>query len=189
MIFTETTLAGAFIIELEPKSDARGFFARAFCAQEFAAHNLNPKAVQCNLSFNHHQGTLRGLHYQLPPAREAKLVRCIRGAIYDVMVDMRPKSPSYLHHIGVELAADNRRALYVPEMFAHGYQTLTDEAEVLYQVSEFYTPGSERGLRYDDPALKIHWPLPVSDISPKDLAWPRFDTAEVAPERTTTTSI
>ncbi|MFN5873611.1 MAG: dTDP-4-dehydrorhamnose 3,5-epimerase family protein, partial [Aphanizomenon sp.] len=137
MIFTSTKLAGAFIIDLEEKPDSRGFFARTFCADEFLAHGLKPTVAQCNLSFNHKKGTLRGMHYQTLPAAETKLIRCTQGAIYDVIVDMRPESPTYLSHIGVELSAENRRALYVPEMFAHGYQALTDGAEVVYQVGEF----------------------------------------------------
>ncbi|MGF1480866.1 MAG: dTDP-4-dehydrorhamnose 3,5-epimerase [Cyanophyceae cyanobacterium] len=171
MQFIETKLKGAFMIDLEPKGDDRGFFARTFCVEEFKAHGLKPAVAQCNLSFNYKRGTLRGMHYQLAPAAEAKLVRCTQGAIYDVIVDMRPNSPTFLEHIGVELTAANRRALYVPEMFAHGYQALTDGAEVVYQVSQFYTPGYERGLRYDDPLLEIDWPLPVSEISAKDAAW------------------
>ncbi|MUL39188.1 dTDP-4-dehydrorhamnose 3,5-epimerase [Gloeocapsopsis dulcis] len=171
MKFIQTPLKGAYIIDIEEKPDHRGFFARTYCAQEFAAHGLKATVAQCNLSFNHHRGTLRGMHYQVAPACETKLVRCIQGAIYDVIVDMRPESPTYLQHIGVELSAQNRRALYVPEMFAHGYQALTDGAEVVYQVGEFYTPGYERGLRYNDPILGIDWPLPVSDISVKDAAW------------------
>jgi dTDP-4-dehydrorhamnose 3,5-epimerase len=171
MIFTETKLAGAFIIDLEEKTDHRGLFARTFCAQEFTDHDLKPTVAQCNLSFNHKKGTLRGMHYQLLPAAETKLIRCTQGAIYDVIVDMRPNSPTYLSHIGVELTSENRRALYVPEMFAHGYQTLTDKAEVVYQVGEFYTPGYERGLRYNDPLLEINWPLEVTEISEKDRNW------------------
>ncbi|MUL38127.1 dTDP-4-dehydrorhamnose 3,5-epimerase [Gloeocapsopsis dulcis] len=175
MRFSETSLKGAYIIDIEEKPDHRGFFARTYCAEEFAAHGLKATVAQCNLSFNHHKGTLRGMHYQVAPACETKLVRCIQGAIYDVIIDMRPESPTYLQHIGVELSAQNRRALYVPEMFAHGYQALTDGAEVVYQVGEFYTPGYERGLRYDDPVLGIDWPLPVSDISVKDAAWALLD--------------
>lgn len=174
MIFTETELKGAFIIDLEERHDHRGFFARTFCAKEFEMHGLKPTVAQCNLSFNHKKGTLRGMHYQTPPAAETKLVRCTQGAIYDVIVDMRPDSPTYLSYIGVELTEDNRRALYVPEMFAHGYQALTDGAEVVYQVGEFYTPGYERGLHYDDPILGIEWPLPVTEISQKDATWPLF---------------
>ncbi|MBW4627509.1 MAG: dTDP-4-dehydrorhamnose 3,5-epimerase [Brasilonema octagenarum HA4186-MV1] len=172
MIFVETELKDAYIIDLEQKQDHRGFFARTFCAQEFEAHGLKPTVAQCNLSFNYKKGTLRGMHYQTLPAAETKLVRCTQGAIYDVIIDMRPESPTYLQYIGVELTAENHRALYVPEMFAHGYQTLTDSAEVGYQVGEFYTPGYERGLRYDDPFFNIQWPLEVTDISEKDKNWP-----------------
>ena len=171
MKFTETKLKGAFIIDLEPRQDHRGFFARTFCAKEFEAYNLKPTVVQCNVSFNYEQGTLRGMHSQLSPATETKFIRCTQGAIYDVIVDLRPESETYLQHIGVELTAENRRALYVPEMFAHGYQALADETEVIYQVSEFYTPNRERGLRYDDPLLGIEWPMPVSEISEKDTNW------------------
>jgi dTDP-4-dehydrorhamnose 3,5-epimerase len=176
MIFTETKLKGAFIVDVELLADQRGAFARTFCAQEFEQHGLKPTVAQCNLSFNHKAGTIRGMHYQIPPAAETKLVRCTKGAIYDVIVDLRPASPTYRQYIGVELSADNRRALYVPELFAHGYQALTDGAEVVYQVGEFYTPGYERGLRYDDPAFGISWPLPVTVISEKDASWPLFET-------------
>ncbi|ALF51731.1 dTDP-4-dehydrorhamnose 3,5-epimerase [Nostoc piscinale CENA21] len=172
MIFTATNLQDAYIIDLEERNDHRGFFARYFCAQEFEAHGLKPVVAQCNLSYNYKKGTLRGMHYQLPPAAETKLVRCTKGAIYDVIIDMRPNSPTFLQHIGVELTAENRRALYVPEMFAHGYQALTDDAEVIYQVGEFYTPGYERGLRYNDPFFNIEWPVEVTEISEKDLNWP-----------------
>ncbi|PZD73075.1 dTDP-4-dehydrorhamnose 3,5-epimerase [Acaryochloris thomasi RCC1774] len=171
MIFTKTAIQGVYIIDLELREDDRGGFARTFCAQEFEAHELKPTFVQCNLSFNHQKGTLRGMHYQTPPATEVKLVRCTQGAVYDVIIDLRPDSPTYLTHVGVELTAENRRAFYVPEMFAHGYQTLTDNAEVTYQVSEFYTPGHEQGLRHSDPGLKIDWPLPVTMISEKDANW------------------
>ncbi len=171
MKFTETKLKGAFIIDLEPRQDHRGFFSRTFCAQEFEAYNLKPTVVQCNVSFNYNQGTLRGMHYQLSPATETKFIRCTQGGIYDVIVDLRPESETYLQHVGVELTTENRRALYVPEMFAHGYQALADETEVIYQVSEFYTPNRERGLRYDDPLLGIEWPMPVSEISEKDTNW------------------
>lgn len=183
MIFTETKLKGAFIIDLELREDERGGFARTFCMNEFEAHGLKPEVAQCNLSFNHKAGTLRGMHYQLAPAAETKLVRCTRGAIVDVIVDLRPESDTYLQHVAVELTADNRRALYVPELFAHGYQALTDGAEVSYQVGEFYTPGFERGLRYDDPRLGIAWPMPVSVISEKDAAWPLLS-ADARPEVT-----
>ena len=177
MKFTETKLKSAFIIDIEQLEDRRGFFARTFCAKEFVSHGLKPTNAQYSLAFNYKKGTIRGMHYQIAPATEAKLVRCTQGAIYDAIVDMRPESPTYLAHIGVELSAQNHRALYVPEMFAHGYQTLTDEAEVIYQMSEFYTPGYERGLRYNDPVLGIEWVLPISEISDKDLAWSLFETA------------
>jgi dTDP-4-dehydrorhamnose 3,5-epimerase len=182
MQFTETELKGSFIIDLEERPDRRGFFARTFCVKECADHGLKPTVAQCNLSFNYKKGTLRGMHYQIAPATETKLVRCTQGAIYDVIVDMRPESPTYLSHIGVELTALNRRALYVPEMFAHGYQALTDGAEVVYQVSEVYTPGYERGLRYNDPILDIDWPLAVTEISKKDATWPLFESVLVGAE-------
>lgn len=178
MLFEETKLPGAFIIDLDKKSDARGYFARGFCAKEFEEHGLKPTIAQCNLSFNHKRGTLRGMHYQIAPATETKLVRCTRGAIYDVIIDLRPNSPTYLQHIGVELTPENGRALYVPEMFAHGYLTLTDDVEVMYAVSEFYTPGCERGARYNDPKFGIEWPLPVVVISDKDANWPLFENAQ-----------
>lgn len=175
MLFTQTSLKGAFIIDIEAKQDTRGFFARTFCAQEFAEHNLKSTIVQCSIAFNHKKGTLRGMHYQVPPATEVKLVRCTQGAIYDVIIDLRPDSPTYKSYIGVELSAENRRSLYVPEMFAHGYQTLTDTAEVAYQMSEFYAPDYQRGLRYDDPAFAIEWPLSVSEIAEKDTTWAAFE--------------
>jgi dTDP-4-dehydrorhamnose 3,5-epimerase len=179
MIFTETKLKGAYIVDLETRTDDRGGFARAFCAQEFEAHGLKQTFVQTNLSFSYKAGTLRGMHYQIPPACETKFIRCIKGAVYDVIVDLRPDSPTYLQYVGVELTAENRRALYIPEMFAHGYQILVDDSEVIYQVGEFYTPGCERGFRYDDPAIGIDWPLPVSVISDKDAAWSPFETIPV----------
>jgi dTDP-4-dehydrorhamnose 3,5-epimerase len=183
MIFTETPLKGAFVLDVERREDARGFFARSFCAREFEAHGLNPKVVQCNLSFNHKKGTLRGMHYQVAPATEPKLVRCTHGAIYDVIIDVRPDSPTYLQHFGVELTEENRRQLYVPDMFAHGYQALTDGAEVAYQVGEFYTPGYERGRRYNDPAFGIRWPLPVTEITDKDATWPLIESPSDRPSR------
>lgn len=179
MIFTETKLKDAYIIDLEVRGDDRGGFARTFCAKEFEEHGLKPTVAQCNLSFNYKAGTIRGMHYQIPPAAETKLMRCIKGAIYDVIIDMRPDSPTYLQHFGIELTAENRRSLYIPDMFAHGYQALTDGAEVAYQVSEFYTPGYERGVRYDDPAFGIEWPLPVTVISEKDSTWAPFEPAKV----------
>ena len=180
MIFTETPLSGAWTIDLELREDDRGFFARTFCMREFEEHGLESFTAQCNLSFNHQAGTMRGMHYQLPPATEAKLVRCVKGAIYDVIIDLRPDSPSYLQHFGVRLDDENRRALYVPGMFAHGYQALTDGAEVSYQVSEFYTPGQERGIRYDDPQFGIDWPMKVTVISEKDASWPLFEREAVS---------
>ena len=174
MKFRELGLAGAFIVEPERFEDERGFFARAFCRNEFDGQGLNSSVAQCNVAFNARKGTLRGLHYQVPPHAEAKFIRCIRGAIYDVIVDLRHDSPTYLQHFGLELSSENRSALYVPERFAHGYQALTDNAEVFYQVSEFYAPGAERGIRYDDPAIRIEWPLPVTVISDKDASWEAF---------------
>lgn len=171
MEFTKTPLQDAWVIDNKNISDDRGFFARAFCANEFQEHGLNPTIAQGNMSYNYKKGTLRGMHYQKSPAEETKLVRCTHGSIYDVIVDIRPDSPTYMQHYGVELSAQNRRALYVPEMFAHGYLTLTDDAEVTYLVSEFYTPGVEDGYRYDDPALGIDWPVPIEVVSEKDANW------------------
>jgi dTDP-4-dehydrorhamnose 3,5-epimerase len=172
VIITKTHIPDVAIIELEMREDDRGGFARTFDRAEFEAAGLNPAVEQCNLSFNHKAGTLRGMHYQLDWAPEVKLVRCIRGAIVDQIVDMRPDSPTYLQHVSIELTADNRKALYVPPMFAHGYQALTDGAEVVYQVSGAYTPAAERGQKYDDPALGLTWPIPVTVISAKDSSWP-----------------
>jgi dTDP-4-dehydrorhamnose 3,5-epimerase len=171
MIITKTHIADVAIIDLELREDDRGFFARTFDVAEFEAAGLNPAVEQCNASYNHKAGTLRGMHYQLAYAPEVKLVRCIRGAIVDKIVDMRPDSPTYLEHVSVELTAENRRALYVPAMFAHGYQTLVDGTEVIYQVTGKYTPEAERGQRYNDPALKLEWPLEVTTISAKDAGW------------------
>ena len=175
MRMSPTPLAGAVVVELEPRADDRGFFARSFCREEFAAAGLEPAVEQCNVSFNHLAGTLRGMHLQVAPATEAKLVRCTSGAVLDSIVDLREDSATYLQSFSVELSAANRYALYVPPLFAHGYQTLVDGAEVMYQVSRAYTPGAERGLRYDDPALGLTWPLPVSVISEKDASWPLLD--------------
>jgi dTDP-4-dehydrorhamnose 3,5-epimerase len=171
VIISTTNVPGVAIIELKLMEDDRGFFARTFCRQEFVDAGLEPLVEQCNMSFNHKAGTLRGMHMQVEPAPEAKLVRCTRGAIVDQIVDMRPGSPTRLQHVSIELTADNRKALYVPPFFAHGYQTLTDDAEVTYQVSHAYTPGTERGLRYDDPALGLTWPIDVAVISDKDRSW------------------
>ena len=178
MIFTETALPGVYILDLELRQDDRGFFARTFCQREFDERGLTPVGVQSNLSFNYRQGTVRGLHFQYPPSAEAKLIRCSRGAILDVVVDLRPESPAYLQHVAVELTADNRRSLYAPERCAHGYQVLTDNTETTYQVGEFYTPAAESGLVYDDPRLAIAWPLPVSEVSSKDQNWSRLDRIE-----------
>lgn len=171
MRFIATELGNACIVEPEPHKDDRGLFARTYCAREFRDHGLVDVFVQCNTSWNASKGTIRGLHYQLPPSSEVKLVRCTAGSLWDVIVDLRPDSPTYLKHVGVELTAANRRALYVPAMFAHGFQTLEDETEVFYQMSEFYAPHSARGLRHDDPRLGIRWPLPVASISENDQAW------------------
>ncbi len=171
MRFTEL-LNGAYLIDIEPRGDERGFFARGWCAREFEQQGLVNRMVQANLSFNATAGTLRGLHFQREPHAEVKLVRCTRGALFDVVVDLRPDSPTYRQWAGAELSADNRRAMYVPEGFAHGLQTLCDDTEVFYQVSAFYAPQAEGGLRWDDPAIGIDWPLPVAQISDKDSAWP-----------------
>jgi dTDP-4-dehydrorhamnose 3,5-epimerase len=168
MVFTETKLKGAFLIDLERREDSRGFFARAFCQKEFTAHGLKPTIAQANVAFNIRKGTLRGMHFQFPPAPETKLVRCTRGAILDIIVDLRPESATYLQHISVELNEENQRSLYVPERFAHGYQVLRDNTETSYQVGEFYTPSAESGLLHNDPKLNLEWPLPVSVISDKD---------------------
>jgi len=180
MILAETLLKGAFIIDLERREDSRGFFARSFCQKEFAAAGLKPVIAQANLAFNHRRGTLRGMHFQFPPAAETKLVRATRGAILDIIVDLRPESATYLQHVAVELNEDNHRALYVPERFAHGYQVLADKTETSYQVGEFYTPDCEAGLLHDDPRLGLTWPLPVAVISDKDKVFKRLD--EIEPE-------
>lgn len=172
MIFTETALAGAFVIDLERRGDARGFFARSFCAEEFDAHGLATRFVQANTSLSAEPGTLRGLHFQRAPAEEAKLMRCVQGAMWDVIVDIRPGSPTHLQSFGVELSAENGRQLYVPKGFAHGFLTLTPDTMAAYMVDEYYTPGVEEGFRYDDPALAIDWPHPVHVVSDKDQAWP-----------------
>lgn len=171
MKFHNLHIPNAMILEPEPHSDSRGFFARAFCGREMAQHGLQSTFVQANISYNYRKGTVRGLHFQLPPHGECKLVRCTRGAVYDVLVDMRPDSPTYLRYFGAELTERNRRMLYLPEMCAHGYQALTDDAEVTYFVSSYYSPESERGIHYNDPAIRIDWPLPVSEISEKDAGW------------------
>jgi dTDP-4-dehydrorhamnose 3,5-epimerase len=171
MIFAETKLKGAFIVDLDRKVDERGFFARAFCQNEFGDRGLRPVIAQANIASNMRKGTVRGMHFQYPPAAESKLVRCTRGAILDIIVDLRPESPTYLEHVSVELNEDNMTALYVPERFAHGYQTLRDNTDTSYQVGEFYAPNAEGGLRYDDPRLGLTWPLPISAVSSRDRAF------------------
>jgi dTDP-4-dehydrorhamnose 3,5-epimerase len=174
MIITSTRLADARVIDIEPKPDERGFFARSWCRRELAAHGIDVDIAQESISYNRLSGTLRGLHFQLPPHEEAKIVRCTRGAIFDVIVDLRPRSPTYRQWEGFHLNAENRRALYVPKGFAHGFQTLADDTELFYQISAFHAPGAATGLRYNDPAFAIVWPLPVSVISERDRTVPDF---------------
>ena len=178
MIFTETKLKGAYIIDIDRKADSRGFFARVFCQKEFEAHGLKSVIAQANIAFNVKKGTLRGMHFQYPPAAETKLVRCTRGAILDIIIDLRPESPTYLENIAVELSEDNQRALFVPERFGHGYQALRDNTETSYQVGEFYAPGAECGLLFNDPRLGLQWPLPVSVMSDKDKEWKSLELIE-----------
>jgi dTDP-4-dehydrorhamnose 3,5-epimerase len=172
--FAPTPLDGAWIVELEELGDERGFFARSWCQREFAERGLNPRLVQCNVSFNRRRGTLRGMHFQAAPVQEAKLVRCTAGAIHDVIIDLRRESPTYCRWFGVELSARNRRALFVPEGFAHGFQTLVDDAEVLYQMSEFHHPELARGLRWDDRRFAIRWPLADPILSARDRGYADF---------------
>ena len=174
MIFHELPIPGAFLLEPERKEDRRGFFARTWCRQELEERGLDPTVVQCNISVNHKQGTVRGMHYQAAPHEEIKLVRCTRGAIHDLILDLRPDSPAYKKHYGVRLDAENRLALYIPAGLAHGFQALEDETEVFYQMSEFYAPEGARGVRWNDPAFDIEWPLEISVISERDLEFPDF---------------
>jgi dTDP-4-dehydrorhamnose 3,5-epimerase len=174
VIFTEMKLPGAFEIELERHADDRGFFARTWCARELADHGLRTTLAQCSISFNARRGTLRGMHWQAAPYEEAKLVRCTSGSIYDVIIDLRPTSPTYTQHVGVELTAARGEMLYIPEGFAHGFLTLEPATEVFYQMSEFYTPEAARGVRYDDPAFGIVWPAPVAVINERDATYPDF---------------
>lgn len=174
MLFIETPISGAFAVDLEPRGDDRGFFARAFCADEFAAHGLSMTIAQANLSWSAHAGTMRGLHFQLPPFAESKFIRCVRGAVFDVIVDLRPESVTFGQHVGMELSAENRRAMFVPERCAHGLLTLTDDSEVFYPVGAPYQPGLESGLRFDDPDLDIDWPIAAVHITEKDRSWPSF---------------
>lgn len=181
MKFTKTHIPGVMIVDLDIRSDDRGLFARTYDRQEFEDAGIEPHVEQANVSFNYRAGTLRGMHFQIAPHAENKLVRCVRGAIVDKIVDMRWNSPTRLEHVSVELTADNRRALLVPAYFAHGYQTLVDNTEVTYQVSGAYTPAAERGLRYTDPELGLEWPLAVDEVSPKDASWPLL--SEWTPEQ------
>jgi dTDP-4-dehydrorhamnose 3,5-epimerase len=174
MIFQQTKVRGAFEIHVEPKPDERGFFARAWCQKEFESNKLNPKLVQCNVSFNSRKGTLRGMHYQASPYAEAKVVRCTRGAVYDVVVDLRPHSPTYRDWVAVVLTAEKRNMMYVPEGCGHGFLTLEDGTEVFYQMSEFYNADSALGVRWDDPAFQIAWPAKVYVISERDRSYPNF---------------
>jgi dTDP-4-dehydrorhamnose 3,5-epimerase len=174
MFFTPTELVDAFVIDVQRFEDSRGFFARTWSIDEFESRGLVSQIAQMNLSYNRTSGTLRGMHFRHAPYAEIKLVRCVRGAIIDVIIDLRPESPSYKRWISVELTAENRRSLYVPEGFAHGFQTLVDDVEVMYQVSQGYMPSAERGVRYNDPAFGIKWPLPINEISLKDTQWPDF---------------
>lgn len=172
MKFVEAPLAGAYVIELEPFVDERGLFARTFCQKEFSTISFHKQIVQINHSVTWQKGAIRGMHYQLPPACEIKIIRCVQGRVFDVMVDLRVGSPTFMQWHGVELSKDKLRMVYIPEGFAHGFQALTDNAELIYHHSAFYDPEYEHGLKFDDPALAINWPLPVSAISPKDQGYP-----------------
>jgi dTDP-4-dehydrorhamnose 3,5-epimerase len=174
VIFTETPLRGAFVIEPEPIEDGRGLFARTWCRRELEAKGLEVRIAQCNTSFNKRKGTLRGMHYQLPPAAEAKIVRCTRGSLYDVIIDLRPDSATFTRHFAIVLTADNRRMLFVPTGFAHGFQTLEDETEIFYQMSEFYSPQCARGVRWDDPIFGISWPEDERTMVQRDRSYPDF---------------
>jgi dTDP-4-dehydrorhamnose 3,5-epimerase len=174
MIFTKTSLEGVWVIDIKRLEDERGFFARTFCQNEYIEHGLNPLVAQCNVSYNREKGTLRGMHLQVAPFQEAKLVQCVAGAIHDMIVDLRPESPTYLQHLGVELSARDYRMLYIPEGFAHGFLTLTDDVNVFYQMSEFYAPESARGFRWNDPAFGITLPEEVKVISPRDASYPDY---------------
>ena len=175
MLFKETKLEGAYLVEIEKREDFRGFFARAFCQDEFSDHDLNGDIVQANMSFNHKKGTLRGMHFQADPFAECKTVRCVRGAIYDVIIDLRPDSKTFKQWFGVELCEGDGKMLYIPKHFAHGYLTLEDNSEVTYFVSQVYVPDAGRGVPYDDPAFAIQWPVEVTCISEQDRNWKRFE--------------
>lgn len=174
MIFTETKLSGAFVIELEPHADQRGFFARTFCRKEFEAHGINAQVEQCNISFNKRKGTLRGMHFQVAPFAEAKLVRCTSGSIYDVIIDLRPSSSTFKQYFAVELSAENRTMLFIPEGFAHGFQTLQDDTEVFYQMAQSFSAEHARGVRWNDPAFGIKWPKDERIIIERDKNYPDF---------------
>ena len=174
MLFNPTPLDGAFVVEPQLHRDVRGFFARTWCRDEFAARGLNPALLQCNVSFTERRGTVRGMHYQDAPHQEAKLVRCVRGAVHDVIIDLRPDSPTFRRHFAVELREGSYRMLYIPEGMAHGFQTLADNTEITYQMSAFYQPAAERGVRWDDPAFAIPWPDPVRLVSDRDRSFPDF---------------
>jgi dTDP-4-dehydrorhamnose 3,5-epimerase len=175
MIFRDTELQGVFIIEPEIIEDERGFFACSWTTDDFQKRGLNPRLMQCNISFNKQKGTVRGMHFQRKPHEEAKLIRCTRGAIYDVAIDLRPGSPTQYKWVAAELTSDNHRLLYIPEGFAHGYQTLTDSAELFYQISEYYHPESAGGVRWNDPVFDIKWPLPLTKIAERDSTYPSLD--------------
>ena len=181
MIFVQTPLPSSYLVEPERREDERGFFARTFCVEEFARHGLPTAVAQCNVSFNRQKGTVRGMHFQRSPRGEAKLVRCTRGAIFDVMVDLRPGSPTYCHWHGAELSAENGWALFIPEGFAHGFQTLSDDSEVFYQMFASYAPDHADGLRWDDPAFGIRWPLPVTAMAERDRTFPLVQEREDLP--------
>lgn len=183
MIITPTKLPGACLIDLERRYDERGFFARAWCWREFETNGLSNKVRQVNLSYTEKRGTLRGMHYQAVPWGETKLVRCTRGAVYDVIIDLRADSPTFLEWVGVELTADNRTALHVPEGFAHGFIALEDRTELMYQVSQYYHAQAEAGVRYDDPAIGIEWPIQIRQVSAKDRSWPDYVPATETAER------
>jgi dTDP-4-dehydrorhamnose 3,5-epimerase len=180
MIFTETKLPGAYLIEVQKIEDHRGFFGRAWCAKEFEAHGLNPKIVQINTSQSKKKGTIRGMHFQAAPYGEAKFIRCTKGRIYDVIIDLRPESPTFMQWVGNELSEDNCKMVYAPEYFAHGFVSLEDNCEVYYPVTEFYTPKAERGIRWNDPAFKIDWPIPIEIFTEKDMSHPDFDLSRLA---------
>ncbi len=174
MKFESISLKDACVVTMEPLRDGRGYFARTFCRKEFEAHGIEVDMVQCNISFNRLEGTLRGMHFQREPVSESKLVHCHRGSVYDVIVDIRPDSPSYLQYFGLELTRENMKALFVPSGFAHGFLTLEDNTEISYTMDEFYAPECASGLRFDDPALGIDWPMPPKIVSEKDQNWPPF---------------